>query len=466
MHMMYFTERPYRDVPEEEVIRNRSFFGVPNHFYDPEVGARYYNEYIDEAIYAEELGFDAIMLNEHHGTPFCMGAVMNVEAAILARVTKKARIVLLGNPLPVLKHPLRMAEELAMIDLISKGRLVPGWVRGAGSEQIFNNANPAYNREYFNEAHDVVIAAWTRPGPFRWEGKHFNYRYINPWALPYQKPHPPIWIPGVISPETVIWCAEHKYPYIGLGTALHSTVELWNMYQQTAAKQGYVAGPENFGYLQQIHVSDTEEKAQEEGKAALFGGGAANFSRPEWTLPPGYNSKEATRRLARQATEYGFLGITSEKLAEAQTGERKRDPNEPKGQTRERLMRGEVSIEEAKQKIYAQYQKAQDGLQIIIGTPKTVIPRLKLILEVLRPGVMGLFQAQGPLSTEQRMNSIRLMGQEVLPALREIARGLGIVDPFERQPGSRQYVAGTQLDPLVDLAALERAPKRDESVRV
>ncbi len=465
MHMMYFTERPYRDVPEDEVIRNRSFFGVPNSFYDPEVGARYYNEYIDEAIYAEELGFDGIMLNEHHGTPFCMGAVMNVEAAILARVTKKARIVLLGNPLPVLKHPLRMAEELAMIDLISKGRLVPGWVRGAGSEQIFNNANPAYNREYFNEAHDVVIAACTRPGPFRWEGKHFHYRYINPWVLPYQKPHPPIWIPGVISPETVIWCAEHRYPYIGLGTALHSTVELWNLYQQTAAREGYVAGSENFGYLQQIHVSDTEEKAQEEGKAALFGGGAANFSRPEWTLPPGYNSKEATRRLARQATEYGFLGVTSEKLAESQQGER-RDPNEAKGRTRERLMRGEVSIEEAKRKIYAQYQKAQDGLQIIIGTPKTVIPKLKLILEVLRPGVLGLFQAQGPLSREQRMNSIRLMGQEVVPALREIAKGLGIVDPFERAPGSRQYIAGTQLEPLVDLDALKRAPKRDESVRV
>jgi alkanesulfonate monooxygenase SsuD/methylene tetrahydromethanopterin reductase-like flavin-dependent oxidoreductase (luciferase family) len=151
------------------------------------------------------VGFDAIMLNEHHGTPFCMGAVMNVEAAILARVTRKARIVLLGNPLPTLKHPLRMAEELAEIDLISRGRLVPGWVRGAGSEQIFNNANPAYNREYFNEAHDFVIACWTRPGPFRWEGKHFNYRYVNPWALPYQKPHPPIWIPGGGSIETWQW---------------------------------------------------------------------------------------------------------------------------------------------------------------------------------------------------------------------------------------------------------------------
>jgi alkanesulfonate monooxygenase SsuD/methylene tetrahydromethanopterin reductase-like flavin-dependent oxidoreductase (luciferase family) len=461
MHIMYFTERPYRDVPEDEVIKNRSFFGVPNNFYDPEVGARLYNEYIDEAIYAEDVGFDAIMLNEHHGTPFCMGAVMNVEAAILARVTKKVRIVLLGNPLPTLKHPVRMAEELAEIDLISKGRLVPGWVRGAGSEQIFNNANPAYNREYFNEAHDLVIACWTRPGPFRWEGKHFNYRFVNPWALPYQKPRPPIWIPGVISAETVVWCAQHRYPYIGLGTALQSTVELWDLYGKTAAQEGYQAGTENFGYLQQIHVADTEAEAQEQGKAALFGGGAANFSRPEWTLPPGYNSKEATRRLARQVSEYGFLGVTSESLARSQAGE----PNATAG-TRERLKRGEVSIAEAKEKIYRNYQKAQDGLQIIIGTPKTVIPRLRLIMEVLRPGVFGLFQANGPLTTQQRLNSIRLMGQEVLPAMREIAKGLGIVDPFERAPGSRPYTAGTQLDSLVDIEALKRAPKRDESVRV
>ena len=91
MHIMHFTERPYKNVPEDEVIKNRSFFGVPNSFYDPKVGAELYNEYIDEACYAEEVGFDAIMLNEHHGTPFCMGAVMNVEAAILARVTR-ARI--------------------------------------------------------------------------------------------------------------------------------------------------------------------------------------------------------------------------------------------------------------------------------------------------------------------------------------------------------------------------------------
>ena len=64
------------------------------------------------------------------------------------------------------------------------------------------------------------MQAWTRPGPWRYEGKHFHYRHVNPWALPYQKPHPPMWIPGTLSPETVRWCAEHRYPYIGLGTAL------------------------------------------------------------------------------------------------------------------------------------------------------------------------------------------------------------------------------------------------------
>jgi alkanesulfonate monooxygenase SsuD/methylene tetrahydromethanopterin reductase-like flavin-dependent oxidoreductase (luciferase family) len=460
MHFMYFTERPYREVSEDEIIKNRSFFGVPNRLFDREVGARLYNEYIDENCYAEEVGFDGVMLNEHHGTPFCMGAVMNVEAAILARITKRVRIVLLGNPLPTLKNPLRMAEELAEIDLISHGRLVPGWVRGAGSEQLFNNANPAYNREYFNEAHDVVIAAWTRPGPFRWEGKHFNYRFINPWALPYQKPHPPIWIPGVISPETVVWCAQHKYPYVGLGTALQSTVELWNLYGDTAAQEGYLAGTENFGYLQQIFVAETEEKAQELGKAALFGGGAQNFSRPEWTLPPGYNSKEATRRLARQASNYGFLGVSSETLNEAASD------RGSKSDTRERLRRGEVTVEEAKKKIYANYQKAQDGLQIIIGTPKSVIPKLRLIMEVLHPGILGFFQAQGPLTLEQRMTSIRLLGQEVVPALREISKELGIVDPFQRAPGSRPLTSGTKRDALVDLEALKRAPKRDESVRV
>ncbi|MGD0288330.1 MAG: LLM class flavin-dependent oxidoreductase [Candidatus Binataceae bacterium] len=456
MILMYFTERPYRDVPEDEVIKNRAFFGVPNRFFDREVGSRLYNEYLDEMVYAEDVGFDAIMLNEHHGTPFCMGAVMNVEASILARITKRVRIVLLGNPLPTFMNPLRIAEELATIDCISHGRLVPGWVRGAGSEQIFNEANPAYNRERFEEAHDLIMAAWMRPGPFRWEGKHFNYRYVNPWVTPYQKPHPPIMIPGVLSPETVVWCAKHRYPYLGLGTALSATAELWNIYGDTAAQEGYVAGSENFGYLQHVFVAETEEKAQELGKAHLFGGGQGAFSRPEHTLPPGYNSKEATKRLARTMTagSGGFLGVSAEQLGRSKATEEPANLQAVADSTRRRLARGEATIEEAKAAIYKSYQKAQDGLQIITGTPKSVIPKIRKILEVLRPGTFGIFQSQGPVSLQDRMTSIRLLGQEVLPAVREIGKELGIQDPFELQPGSRPYTTGAKRDQLVSLEAL------------
>ncbi len=70
MIMTYFTERPYREVSEDEVFKNQAYFGLTNKFFDREAGARLYNEYLDEAVFAEEMGYDAVMLNEHHGTPW------------------------------------------------------------------------------------------------------------------------------------------------------------------------------------------------------------------------------------------------------------------------------------------------------------------------------------------------------------------------------------------------------------
>ena len=98
MQIGYFTERPYRWLPEELVLKNRAFFAISNEHFDREKAADDYNYYLDEYCYAEDLGFDALALNEHHGNPICMGSVMNVEASILARITSKAKIVLVGNP--------------------------------------------------------------------------------------------------------------------------------------------------------------------------------------------------------------------------------------------------------------------------------------------------------------------------------------------------------------------------------
>lgn len=431
MHIMCFTERPYYHVPEEQIIKNASHFGVPNTYFDPVKGSELYNTYLDEAVYAEEMGFDGIMLNEHHGTPFTLGAVMDVEAAILARITKRVKIVLLGNPLPV-ADPLRLAEELAEIDMISGGRLVPGWVRGSGSESLFNNANPAFNRELFNEAHDFVLKTWTTPGPFRYEGKHYHYRFVNPWVLPLQKPHPPIWIPGVASPETVVWCAQHRYPYVALATFLEPTIEMLNLYADVAVQEGYQAGPENFGYLQRVVVAETEEKAQELGKGFMYGGGIFTFARPEWAYPAGYNSKAATRRLARVFTD----PKTGQQLRRVTPSESLED------------------IEETRRHIYASYQAELDNQQIIVGTPKTVIAKLRKFIEVLRPGIFALWYAHGPSSHEDRMTSLRLLGQEVLPAMREMAHELDLVDPYERKPGSRPLPPSGVREPVVGQTAV------------
>ena len=435
MHIMFFTERAYHGNPEvleNEIFKRRSFFGVPNKFFDAQKGAQLLNEYIDEKIYCDELGFDGVMLNEHHGTPFCMGAVMDVEASVLARATKKVRIVLLGNPTPVVSNPLRLAEELAMIDMLSGGRLVPGFIRGAGSEQLFNNANPAYNREYFDEAHDFIIQAWTRPGPFRFEGKHFHYRFVNPWVLPLQKPHPPIWIPGLISPETVVWTAQHKYPYVALATMLKPTLELWNMYAQIAAQQGYQAGPENFGYLQPVFCHETDEKAAEFGKAFLFGGGFSHFARPEWMFPPGYNSKEATRRLASQFA----------------------NPNLPGRSTVDHDPENDAEVQELKQRLYDSYPDWQKQGQIVTGSPKTLVKKLRYIFEVLRPGIFS-FWLDGPVPLKDRRTCVKLLGEEVVPALREIAKEMGLSSPFEIKPGTRPLPASGKYEPVGNAQMLE-----------
>jgi alkanesulfonate monooxygenase SsuD/methylene tetrahydromethanopterin reductase-like flavin-dependent oxidoreductase (luciferase family) len=433
MILMYFTERPYYEAPIDEIYRNGGFFGLPNRYFEREKGADLYNIYFDEAQYAEDMGYDAIMLNEHHGTPLCMGGVMDVEAAILARITKRVKIVLLGNPLPVVRNPVRLAEELAEIDLISRGRLVTGWVRGAGSEQIFNNVNPAYNRELFNEAHDLVIKTWTTPGPFRYEGKHFHYRFINPWALPYQKPHPPIWIPGVVSTESVIWSAEHRYPYIGLGTGLKVTAGLWDVYANRAAELGYQAGPENFGYLQAVFVAETEEKANEIGRRnALFSG--AGFARPEWTLPPGYNSKEANRRLGSQNNRGIGAGLRGAPGLPATTRVNASLSNEDRSKR-------EINMDHIKAAADASYLKAQTELTTITGTPNSVIAKLRQVIEFLRPGVLSIQHPTGPTTHEERMTNIRLFCNEVAPSLRELGNELQLKDPFQRQPGSRPLLS-------------------------
>jgi alkanesulfonate monooxygenase SsuD/methylene tetrahydromethanopterin reductase-like flavin-dependent oxidoreductase (luciferase family) len=320
-----------------------------------------------------------------------MQAKCNIFAAILAAVTKKAKIILLGNPLPLADNPVRLAEELSMIDMISQGRLVSGFVRGGGQEQLAAGVNPAFNRERFEEAHDLIVAAWTREGPFRWEGKHYQHRVVNPWAVPLQKPHPRVWIPGVISPETIVWAARHGYPYIALNTPIDRTKRIWEIYDNVAAEAGFTPGPDYHGMLKQIHVAETEEKALK--NAAQFRwmqGEFTGLAHPVWSSPAGYFSPEHRRQFVEFAVG------------------------------RAESPRGRPTFE----------RQVADG-RVIYGTPKTVIPKLRRVLEETRPSIYGLWGNDGSVSNEDARTCIRLLGQEVMPAMREIGKELGLKDPFE-----------------------------------
>ena len=252
MFLGYFNERPYQDRDAEwyKHFGGLQDLSLSNGVYKPEIGAELYNRYFDEKLVVEQMGFDGVMLNAHHDTPFCMGGgAMNLEAAVLARITEKLKIVLLGNVLPIWDDPLWLVEELATIDLISRGRLVSGFVRGTGRESIAHNAQSPYNWERFQEAHDFIVKAWTTPGPFRWEGTHYQYRYVNPWMRPYTQPHPPIWIPGILSRSTVAFAAQHRYPYIMLDSQLDLTAQAFDVYREQARLNGFEAGTQHLGYM-------------------------------------------------------------------------------------------------------------------------------------------------------------------------------------------------------------------------
>ena len=201
--------------------------------------------------------------------------------------TNKGKIVFLGNVLPIHENPVRVAEEVSMVDIMSGGRVVCGFVRGIGQESMATNTNPVYNRERFDEAHDVIVKTWTTPGPFRWEGKHFQYRIVNPWMMPLQKPHPPIWIPGVASPESVIWAARHGYPYVALAPSIELLRGIYDLYAATAEEEGYTATPDNRGYAIRVACADTDEEAYELGRNWYWQLGTSFGIAPRhWQAPP------------------------------------------------------------------------------------------------------------------------------------------------------------------------------------
>jgi alkanesulfonate monooxygenase SsuD/methylene tetrahydromethanopterin reductase-like flavin-dependent oxidoreductase (luciferase family) len=300
---------PYRPLDMTARRKERSAWVVlPNSLYDPVKGAREYKSYIDQLVYAEQLGFDIIAVNEHHQTAYGMMPAPNLIASALIQRTRRVKIAVLGRALPLVNNPITIAEEFAMLDNLSEGRLIAGFVRGIGTEYHATGLNPAFSHERYQEAHDLIVAAWTRPGPFEFEGQHFNYRYVNLWPRPYQTPHPPIWIPSQGSSETIQWAADpaRKYPFLVTFSASELVIRYLNMYRDQARQFGYEADGAQLGWAVPIYVADTDERARSEARAGIESLFNDYLKNPwEMLLPPGYTSLPSMLRTIKLRKSLG-----------------------------------------------------------------------------------------------------------------------------------------------------------------
>ena len=303
MKVFLFHLMPYGYLDPEYDRKYPSCWVVyPNSNFDPKKGFELYNRYLDEIEYAEELGFDGVCVNEHHQNAYGLMPSPVVMAAALARRTERVRIAILGNAFGIRDHPMTLAEEHAMIDCITGGRLISGMVRGLGCEYYSLGSNPAFSHERFHEAHDLVIRAWTEEGPFAFEGKHYHFEYVNTWPRPFQEPHPPIWVPSQGSRETIEWAAhpDRKYTYLQTYSPFQNVVRFHDAYRQIAHDNGYAATSEQLGWAAPVYVAETREAAIDEARphVEMFFNKLLRYT-PEMLLPPGYMSVDSYKRILK-----------------------------------------------------------------------------------------------------------------------------------------------------------------------
>ncbi len=345
---------------------------VPATIYSPEIAERSFQEAIDRSKLADEVGYDWVTVAEHHFAPLCITPNPMVLAGALTQVVKRAKIALLGADIPIL-NPVRVAEEFAMLDAMSGGRVIAGMLRGTPNEYVTYNINPAESRARFEEALELIRMAWTEPEPFGWQGRYYQYKSISIWPRPVQAPHPPIYMSGS-SPESGEFAARNR---LGLGfavTTLELAAKASRYYRDQAEVHGWTPTGDDIIYRVTCHVAESDEQAMADVEETTRG-------------PRGSVSLALSRQAESAIADAGYYGRD-----EAQRG---RVAAAFSGGVRDQIDKG----------------------QLLIGGPETVIAQIRRIKDEVGAGVLDLIP--GPPGGEKAMRGIELFGTKVLPAIRE-----------------------------------------------
>ena len=392
MKNLWFHLMPYKELPDNFRDQHKSVWvDIDPGLLDPNRAHVMYNEFMDELEYAAEVGFDGICCNEHHANGYGLMPSPNLIASTLARRTEDAALCVMGNSLALYNPPIRVAEEFAMLDCISGGRLIAGFPVGSPMDTAYAyGQNPSKLRERYYEAHDLIMKAWTAEETFAFNGRFNQQRYVNVWPRPVQKPHPPVWIPGGGSIETWRWCAELDYvycylSYFGYKLGLRTMRGFW----EEMDKLGKDRNPYRAGFLQFVGVAETREEALRLYKepAEYFYGRCLHVS-PAYVQPPGYTT-EATIRAQ----------VQSQVAAAAMKGRSKKTK-------RGGFSGGATTWEEILEAGY-----------VIVGTPDEVAERLREVCTTLNVGNLMLLLQFGNMSHELAKYNTQLYAEQVLPQI-------------------------------------------------
>ena len=340
-----------------------SAWPAPSGFYDRGAGARAYRDMIQRLQLVEELGFDWVSVSEHHYSPRILTPSPILAAAHIAAHLKKITIALLGPMVPH-NNPVQLAEELAMLDTFTEGRLVVGLLRGTTNEYLTYDLNPLEARERTDEGMEVILKAWTEPHPFGWQGRYFQYRTVSIWPRPLQEPHPPTYALGV-SREACEFAARHR---IGCGVSFapfEIVGKSTRYYREQCARYGWQPTPDHIVYRANMLIADTDEEAH------------AMLRRQPDRAP----------FVLREGVRDAFMTLDSRNVA---------------GEARAPLRSGPLPT-------------------TFIGSPDTIVEQIRRCREEVGAGVLDLsLWPAGADDVDALMRSLELVGTKVLPRVREI----------------------------------------------
>jgi len=356
--------------------------------YDPDVGAACYETYYDQLVYCEELGFDGVGVNEHHYSPYGMQVAPNISAAHVAARTETIDVALMGNVVPVRENPIRLAEEIAMLDNVTGGRITSGFVRGIPTEYFAYDVEFSESRSRWAEAWDLIEKAWTADEPFDFEGEHFHYENVYIWPRPVQDPYPPRWMPAE-SEESLRFAAEREVP---IGQVFYSTDEIREIFEKyrSIAESEFdrTPGDGQFTINRTIYVADSMEQARADADEHL-----------------------------RYYYETLLAGIHKGGTA-LMAGDDRYHPEKLDEYAARMHPAGELAMN-------YDFDEFQEMGEIIVGTPEYVAAEIERQYEDVggfgRLG--GLFQF-GTLPDEEVRRSLELYADEVMPAVRRIGDGM------------------------------------------